>query len=222
MRKIPFNEQFFDEDCPKAFYWAGFIAADGWVEPKRSRFGLCQNDKAHIELFLNDIGSEPRAINKKEQLNPFYSVSITIPKDDTSLSRFGIIPQKLYNMKFPEWLKSHHLCSHYLRGYFDGDGSIYFSGKDPVIEFCGTPDFLNGVRDTLLQSFDFQATVHPRKGKEHTGTFSLTESTSFKKLDPIYTKMPACSFSEKPISSTQSANARPMRPTVVGFGYLSF
>ena len=40
------------------------------------------------------------------------------------LKRFNIVPAKSKIYDLPEWLITHPLKSHFLRGYFDGDGSI--------------------------------------------------------------------------------------------------
>lgn len=52
-------------------------------------------------------------------------------------------------LKYPTNLPE-HLFNHFLRGYFDGDGSIFLKNNKTIIfELLGTNDFLNAIRDKL-------------------------------------------------------------------------
>lgn len=60
--RYDYDENFFARDTEEAFYWAGFIAADGCIadqpnEKMSLRISLATTDKNHLVKFLTDIGS---------------------------------------------------------------------------------------------------------------------------------------------------------------------
>lgn len=72
----------------------------------------------------------------------------------TDLIRLGCVPNKSLILKFPSEniFSNPELIRHFIRGYFDGDGSVFISREKHwrnkryfnVIHyrFCGTYDFL--------------------------------------------------------------------------------
>src|SRR4051812_19286206 len=57
-RKYSVNQGFFSEKTPEALYWAGFIAADGYVDDKRDHsltITLAKKDEDHIKLFCKEV-----------------------------------------------------------------------------------------------------------------------------------------------------------------------
>lgn len=155
-----------------SFYWAGFLAADGSIRYRRAKVGkkkdgqisysdrfevsVSQIDKQHLNLFLKHIESEPRKLtekqywNKTEQLyKTLYSVNLYSKIMFNDLLNYGLCERKSYNLKLPEWLRNHKLVSHFLRGYFDGDGSVYYQRGVIWIEFVGTLAFIDSIRDIL-------------------------------------------------------------------------
>ena len=78
-------------------------------------------------------------------------MSITSKEIFDDLSRFNIVPRKSLIYTFPEWLINHKYVNHFMRGYFDGDGSFYVINKNketPQVGFSlrGTQDFLKTYR----------------------------------------------------------------------------
>lgn len=179
MRKYNCNDNFFSEDNERSFYWAGFIAADGCVRIKESKYSkvkcleirLSEKDKDHLEKFKIDIKAEnPVHTYKNSSHFVIYSSQIF---DD--LARFGIAPNKTHNMNFPEWIKNHELVKHFLRGYFDGDGGFYFNtsiknNNFMTLRICGTLSFLKGFKEVLEKGSDF---ISPSKPYMYNGQGAL-------------------------------------------------
>ncbi len=118
------NEDFFRKiDEEKKAYWLGFIAADGCVqnEPKKRllTITLSKKDADHLERFRQDIQCEKKCYNRKDGNVQLDIVSKKMVGD---LIRCGIVPRKSKILKPPQIKKS--LTHHWIRGYFDGDGSI--------------------------------------------------------------------------------------------------
>jgi hypothetical protein len=128
-RKYFFNEDFFSVDTPESFYWAGFIAADAGICGSGSVvINLSIKDYSHLEKFkkaLNHDGSiiiyDERPI-RNSIVAKFLACSVKMVND---LKRFNISLVKSLTYVFPEWMVSHSLVNHFIRGYNDGDGCVY-------------------------------------------------------------------------------------------------
>jgi hypothetical protein len=169
-RKYNCDFDFFNRDTEESFYWAGFIAADGWVINKNYVYtlgiSLSTKDLKHLEKFKKDICAEqPISIFIKPAMHIANNKNISPPSEICSiklhskkivesLERFGIVQAKTYKLNIPEWLKNHELVRHFLRGYIDGDGCFCLArnkGQDPHVFFAmkGTADFLNSFNDIM-------------------------------------------------------------------------
>lgn len=138
------DDDFFSRDNEESFYWAGFIAADGCVKAHGKNkkdicvlsIGLSKKDKSHLEKFVkitNYSGNiydgivkfGPNSLVKKDLEKS--EIQITSRKMIEDLKRFNVHPRKSLVYCPPLELMKHPLFHHFLRGYFDGDGSIYSS-----------------------------------------------------------------------------------------------
>jgi DNA-binding transcriptional regulator WhiA len=135
-QRYEFDKTFFDKDTEESFYWAGFGAADGCLCKKGGsfefKFGLARKDISQLEKFKKHIkATHPihtgitKAVNSKHKDTQACSIVLLNPDFERQLSRFNITLRKTHIYKFPEWMINHPLVNHFMRGYFDGDGSIY-------------------------------------------------------------------------------------------------
>ena len=160
------NEHIFDViDTEEKAYWLGFLYADGYVYCSNNHY-YCQlrmqaRDKAHIELFKNFVqtsvdiegGYTTVAIGTGSG-KEHYSYRLTLSSKTLvdSLIRHGCVQSKTLIVRFPS-IESvpQNLVKHFIRGYFDGDGSICAdivkNGKTPTLLFqvCGTKDMLEHI-----------------------------------------------------------------------------
>lgn len=152
------NDYFSSISNQETAYWAGFIAADGSVASNSLRIGLALKDKEHLELFSKHLeSSAPVSVhhyNKNGNAN-FEVCSRQIILD---LGKIGIVPRKTTILTWPNL--PYHLLRHYLRGYFDGDGSISFSKKtrEPRFSLCGNIEFLIKCQQFLMAECQLKAT----------------------------------------------------------------
>lgn len=138
------DHNLFATDTEESFYLAGFIAADGCiythkcVEPNCMRICLSKKDEKFLEILKNILkfsGPTKHAIRKLSKYNKKWNDSEQVFIDIYSkqmindLKRFGIVPRKSLIYDFPEWLINHPLVHHFMRGYFDGDGSFYIASE---------------------------------------------------------------------------------------------
>lgn len=126
------NEDFFEIiDQEEKSYWVGFIAADGCILDKAPVLSLhlSSKDKNQLEKFKKTLDSNKpiynNIINEKRKY-PACIITIQSKKIKTDLIDKGIIPRKSLVLKPPKNIPN-HLIRHWIRGYFDGDGSVYYA-----------------------------------------------------------------------------------------------
>ena len=130
-RKYNFDIHVFDKiDTEAKAYWLGFLYADGCnFEPRYTvSLNLVEGDKPHIEAFAHFLDLDRpllrirrRTPNSQHQ----YSISASDMHFSAQLARLGMVRNKTFTLCFPtEDQVPTNLVRHFLRGYFDGDGSI--------------------------------------------------------------------------------------------------
>lgn len=151
-------------DSQEKAYWLGFIYADGCISDtskkgnKRFQLTLSIKDLAHLEDFKKAINASHlihQYVVKKGKMIGHKYATIKITSDDfcNDLILHGCTPRKSNALFFPSLEKS--FINHFIRGYFDGDGSVFISKEkhwrtkkiSDVIHyrFGGTESFLSSV-----------------------------------------------------------------------------
>ncbi len=169
------NENIFQEESEKSFYLAGFIAADGNINHSKTNYNLNirlgLEDELHLIKLQKLLGSNSKLIEIKDHKSiinkrtiisstkGFTVCSKTIYED--LQNNFLVTPNKSLTLKFPDHLSNHPMIHHFIRGYFDGDGS--WSIRNPnlknkqnkiniVFELLGTEHFTTNVNKVLHQN----------------------------------------------------------------------
>lgn len=126
------NDDFFKIQTPDMAYILGFIAADGCVSAKENSLSI-QLQKQDTELLekIKDIVQSTRPLDfytthQGRDTVKFQVWSAAWKKD---LMVYNIVPNKTFTLKPPTFLKR-SLYKDYIRGYFDGDGCIYYRNND--------------------------------------------------------------------------------------------
>lgn len=156
-RSPKFEEDYFSIiDTEEKAYWFGMLMADGCVY-RRGRhnsviFGLKSEDGYHVQRFQDAIRLQKKLYIHKESGLVSCRVESRLMCDD--LERHGCVPKKSLILNFPPSSSlPGSLLRHFVRGYFDGDGTIYFYGSRTRIEFCGTRSFLSTLSGLLPCSY---------------------------------------------------------------------
>lgn len=172
--KVPFKEDMFDNiDTEEKAYWLGFLYADGYITAKNYQIGLTLaiKDFEHLKKFndfleyskglnINDSHqfNSKEKYNKNGELMQVVNTTITNQHMWKMLNDKGCVPNKSLILKFPNKyiFKDSSLIRHFIRGYFDGDGTlgVYPHSKtNPNLEaslmFVGTKSFLEEVQNQL-------------------------------------------------------------------------
>lgn len=156
MQKYNRNSYVFHEMNNDAAYWLGFLYTDGSVG-KDGYIQLRLNDYEAVEQFKNFIQYEGEIQTVIQNINnkTYTSYQINFQDDIMSdrLIKLGCIPQKTYKLKFPTNRQlSKKFYRSFIRGVFDGDGSVFWSGNKMIFDITGTEDFLIGIRDILVDN----------------------------------------------------------------------
>lgn len=188
-RKYPLNTHFFEDiNTEKKAYWLGFLYADGCVFDTRTQIILQLADIKHIEKFQSAIETtQPIKIflNQKSDFGRNQEVkihdnariiisSITMSND---LIRQGCYPKKSLTLKFPTIDQvPENLMRHFIRGYFDGDGSLGFikrkSGQHTYrLSFISSYSFISDLKKYLSDKLKINGTKIQQHIKVYTAQY---------------------------------------------------
>jgi hypothetical protein len=185
-RKYTLDEDVFDViDSEQKAYWLGFLFADGSTSNSRNSvsLGLAIKDIEHLEKFRNFVGSNlPIKIVDSKLNDKIYQscyFSFRGYHIHNRLQELGISPNRpnplITFQNIPEYLKHH-----WIRGWFDGDGSVVIY-KNRYIRY----DFL-GHNETIMQIseyLDYRSMFSfPYKRSEKLWGFSINNRNTCRKL----------------------------------------
>jgi hypothetical protein len=139
------DRNFFSDVDPVRAYFAGFVAADGYVT-KSGRalcFGVHPKDECILRSLSDAAKLEQPIVVRPNNTGRFYSwLSVCSTQWVRDLERhYNIVNCKSLILKPPN-LTDEKLVWHYIRGYFDGDG--HAAKKGNAVNFaCGSPNFFD-------------------------------------------------------------------------------
>lgn len=138
-------------------YWLGFLYADGYNNEKfyQIEITLKDEDKYILEELKKDCESIYDIKYKEVSLNgkifPCNRLTLYSKEISQDLKKLGCIQKKSLIIKFPtEKQVPDNLIHHFMRGYFDGNGSI--SGNKFMLS--STKDFLDEYIKVLRNNTD--------------------------------------------------------------------
>lgn len=131
-RKYKHQYDFFKKiNTEEKAYWLGFMFADGYIVDYSNRYG---EDKFGITLHSKDIATLEQFKKSIKSTNPITDVSsngrtlhrILMSSQETvnDLISHGCVKQKSLILQPPVGVPE-KLINHFIRGFFDGDGSIF-------------------------------------------------------------------------------------------------
>ena len=178
-RKYPIVEDFFDIiDTEEKAYILGLLYADGYNQTERNSvsIGLKEDDKEILEkmteliqptkpLLCLNLSNARKRVGFENAQNQ-YRLVIANKHISERLVELGCGKAKTHNLIFPtEEQVPSHLIRHFVRGYFDGDGSV--SGdKQKQISFVGTVNFLKPLQQILMEELGFSETQLDQRYKD--------------------------------------------------------
>lgn len=193
MKKVTtYDEQFFDViNTPEKAYFLGLMYADGstWHIEKTGKFGnilyeydtsisLQETDKSILERFKKALNWKHSLIYKPavdSNHQASYMIRLCGKKLHDDLVKHGCVEKKSLILQFPKDL-SPELISHFVRGYFDGDGCIWNGKRKKMwvkdlkckvgyrerivhnvkFHFTGCIDFISELQQYLIDNVGFK------------------------------------------------------------------
>lgn len=206
----PRDEYYFNNiDTAEKAYWLGFLYADGCVSSSNNEIEISLKDKEHLEKFQKAIKAVNHKITKivdtrwSTETN-IYHFSIKDAQLHTDLIKFGCVPNKTLTISAIPNIPRDYV-SHFIRGYFDGDGSLHWlqSTNNYRISFTsGSKTFLEDIRKELqCQSISighiketntYQLQISGRKQVERILNYLYKDSTEATRLDRKFNTYNKC------------------------------
>lgn len=155
-RRYFINEKAFEILSPEIFWCLGFISADGCIE-NNSDYSICQAEKEPLEK-IKQIIEYDKPIEKRIQKSygnndrEIYRLRVSCVKHVNFFKSYGIIKKKSLTLKFPP-IPDNYFWD-FVRGNFDGDGSIYLIKNYPRIKFSGSVFFIEFLRDIICNKLN--------------------------------------------------------------------
>ncbi len=154
-RKYSLDEHYFDEiDTPEKAYILGTLYADGTFQPKnRSVFLALSTCDIDILEKINHLLQSNKPIKNYQYKDNLYSrLDICGAHVSSQIEKKGVVHRKTHNLSYPEWLAP-ELSRHFIRGYFDGDGSVYHNQAytEIGIAIIGTNDLAKAIQNILFK-----------------------------------------------------------------------
>lgn len=169
--------------------------ADGCVLPLRKdgygeqefKISIAEQDLELLEKFKNDIKSTYpiRYDNSDNRGNTQTQViqNLRSQKTVNDLKKLGCVESKSLILQFPaDNQVPKEFLPHFIRGYFDGDGSISYyqrstTYKEFSVNIIGTENFIKG-----LYSYLNIGSIFPDKRKENSWYLSINGNRQIEKL----------------------------------------
>ena len=169
-KKYTLNEHVFDiVDTEEKAYWLGFLMADGYNHETKCCVALRLSaiDREILEKYKKFLETNvpiytfTRVTPVTKLTKQYCEVNVCSPYFSEQLSKIGCIQGKTYTLEFPDIPK--YLYSHFIRGYFDGDGCLSVknrldrrkkSGKSMIYQFTivGRESVLLKIQDILVNN----------------------------------------------------------------------
>lgn len=191
------NDDYFDTESHNMAYILGLLASDGNISNKgnKIKIALSATDKEILEKIQKELQST-RPLYEYETSQGYKVVELIFnsEKIKKKLAEYNIVPNKSLTLKPPLKLNEKYIID-YIRGFFDGDGSIAKTGyQSRGIEFR-----IVSASKNILQFFETYFYTHYNQSLSHiylrkkqegyAQLYDLRYSTNFSKqlYDIMYT-----------------------------------
>lgn len=193
-RKTLINQHFFDKiDTQEKAYILGLLYADGCVVEKdyEIKISLQEQDKNLLEKIKDCIeySGQLRSIVRPPYLNQ-WGLDFRSKHLYNAVTNLGCVPRKSLILKFPtEEQVPKYLHSHFIRGYFDGDGCISFRSNrynSCTVSFVGTYEMMIGIYNTFIglgiTPKKFYRSLKSQAENKNTYSFSTERKEDIRKI----------------------------------------
>lgn len=177
-------------DTEEKAYWLGLMYADGSVGSTELSITLNLTDEGLVKGFKKSLKAEhPIKHLERSKLNSKWKDSFTLKVNDPQLHvdliKHGCIPNKTDKVSYPELRED--LNRHFIRGLFDGDGSVWGKPGRGYFSITGYLPFLDEVQNIIVKETGLTKTKLQER-KPNYGDIRYGGKTPMKQLyDYLYT-----------------------------------
>lgn len=200
--RYSFNENFFESiDTEEKAYWLGFLIADGYITKRENSYkigvALSSCDIGHLEKLNKSLNSNypirTYEATKNSYSNNNYSRLIYSSKIMfDNLLKYNFVEHKTNILNPPDVNLLNGFTSDFIRGYFDGNGSIAHTNTELnnsyAFKLVSTKNFLDFVNNYIKEKLGFSANKYYKR-KDYQKVMSLEFGGNLKTqkiLDLLY------------------------------------
>lgn len=200
--RYSFNENFFESiDTEEKAYWLGFLIADGYITKRENSYkigvALSSCDIGHLEKLNKSLNSNypirTYEATKNSYSNNNYSRLIYSSKIMfDNLLKYNFVEHKTNILNPPDINLLNGFTSDFIRGYFDGNGSIAHTNTELnnsyAFKLVSTKNFLDFVNNYIKEKLGFSANKYYKR-KDYQEVMSLEFGGNLKTqkiLDLLY------------------------------------
>lgn len=168
------DEKFFSNiNTEEKAYWLGFIVADGCIYHNKTSYDITFTvgliDKDHMRKMQTSLKNDneiTESLGTKGNIDVHYRFSSK--RMFTDLQKLGVVQRKTGKESIPNI--PNELVRHFIRGYFDGDGSTYGLKEYNLIGFnicCANKGFLEDIKNHLEDNTSIKMNPVRTNGKNN-------------------------------------------------------
>ncbi len=208
------NEEFFSEWSPAAAYVLGVIFTDGNLALTKASDGSMRFGSGRVSIsqkepeLLEKVGKlidysgkmhfQPRREYRGRNIGELYTISFSSDRVFADLIRFGLLPRKSLKIQFPAMPVK--MRRHFIRGCWDGDGSVYIDKRSERITasfISGSLSFIKGMIAELGNA-NFQIkTIYTHNRKTPSYYFRLTGRQVPRFYHYLYDNVPSTQYLDR-------------------------
>ena len=179
-----YDVHFFDEYNENSCYWAGFIAADGYVRSDRAAvtIHLSSVDYEHLLKLAKLTNYEG---NVKFNQNECYITFAGKWFQESLDKNFNIRPNKTFDVVISDKIPK-DMVKHFIRGYFDGDGSVTHTDSYLRINFTSGSETMLEQIMTFIYNNDILVRNKTGMPPIHRYVINYSCNVAYKILDILY------------------------------------
>lgn len=166
-----YDESFFDTiDTEAKAYFLGLLTADGYIASSRRRYvvQLYLADRELVEGFKTALGSNQPIYevdqSRYKNKQTLYMLAVGSKRLVEALALYGVVSAKTQREVFTDQVPA-SLIHHYMRGLFDGDGTVGCQIKPNgyprwYVGLSGSEHVVSGFLDVLQQQLGIPRPVY--------------------------------------------------------------
>lgn len=197
-RKIKRNKKYIEDvffnKTEESAYWIGFIAADGSLSDKRHsvEIEIQIGDINHLKKFSKFVTYEDNLKIGIRDKTKSCRVTLINQKTYDDIKNYNLMPNKSFKIRFLNIISNFNnddnLIKHFIRGYFDGDGSVTYHDNltNLKVGFCGNKEFLLELQEYLNKLLNIETVIYSKKGTDIKSLSIRHKQDAIKFLNYIY------------------------------------